>query len=195
MKQAPDHSGPGDSVPSNVADLANAHPDSGHTGDSNLDGDLDAGPAGDEPDADALRLIGSVPLYDWERNALKDYHSLIHTPRGATRFLNTYRLVRAGVPQTEWVRFCGDEKEHGEFRIPMLLLAVAAGQPSIARDWFTLLRHCEDELPSSDEIAPPSKPAWSKFRELYDETLNQLPVPLTRGLVSEWIDRVERFTF
>ena len=157
--------------------------------------DLEPGASTEEPNPKFRHLVGSVPLNDWERNALKDYHSLIHTPRGATRFLNTYRLVRAGVPSTEWDRFRGDEGGFGESRIPMLLLAVAAGQPSIARDWFQLVRQQADGLPPLDEIPDPNKPAWTEFRKLYDETAKQMRMPLTPDLVSSWIGRVERFTF
>jgi hypothetical protein len=77
----------------------------------------------------------------------------------------------------------------------MLLLAVAAGQPSIARDWFQLVRQQADGLPPLDEIPDPNKPAWTEFRKLYDETAKQMRMPLTPDLVSSWIGRVERFTF
>ena len=48
-----------------------------------------------------------MPLQDWERAAIKDYHPLVRTPRGATRFLNTYRLLRAGLAETDWSEFLG----------------------------------------------------------------------------------------
>src|SRR5437773_4117254 len=81
-------------------------------------------------------LIGSVPLFSWEREALKDFFPLIRTPRAATRLLNTYRLVRAGIPAEEWASFCGDQKMNGEFRLVMMLLAAAAGYPAVVRRWF-----------------------------------------------------------
>ena len=150
----------------------------------------------DESGPKFRRLVGSVPLCDWERNALKDYHSLIRTPRGATRFLNTYRLVRAGVPSTDWDVFRGDEGGLGEFRIPMVLLAVAAGQPSIARDWFKLVwQSAGSELPESDGMTDGNKVAWTEFRRLFKESEKQMQMQLTRDLVTNWIGRVERFTF
>jgi len=141
-------------------------------------------------------VVGSVPLRDWERNALKDYYRLIPTPRGATRFLNTYRLVRAGVLSTEWDRFRGDEGGLGEFRLPMLLLAVAAGQPSVAREWFRLLQQkAGGPLPQLESLSEREAPAWSEFRRLYGDLNAQVNVPLTPDRVMDWVRCVERFTF
>jgi hypothetical protein len=143
-----------------------------------------------------VRVIGSVPLHRWERDALKDYHPLIHTPRGTIRLLNTYRLVRAGVRSKEWDTFRGDEGGGGESRLAMLLLAVAAGQPAIAREWFKLLRQLETGgVPPSYEAAEATRPAWEDFRRLYKETETQVKGLLTQEMVTKWIDRVELFTF
>src|SRR5262249_42923300 len=76
---------------------------------------------------------------DWERKALKRYYALISTPRAAIRLLNTYRLVRAGLPDEERARVRYDGNRPGETEDAVLLLAVAAGYPSIVRDWFAAL--------------------------------------------------------
>ena len=97
----------------------------------------------DAPKRAVVQSIGSVPLYSWERTALREFHSVIHSPRGAIRFLNTYRLVRAELSPQEWDSFRGDDGGKQEFRIAMLFLAVAAGQPAVAREWFKRLRRLE----------------------------------------------------
>jgi KAP-like P-loop domain-containing protein len=145
------------------------------------------------PDHASPQLVGSVPLNRWERDALKDYYLLIHTPRGATRLLNTYRLVRAGVPAEEWDSFRGDERGLGEFRIAMLLLAAAAGQPAVAREWFGLLRTAHGTLPEHADGT--NSGDWVVFRKLYCENANQKGFSLTNEFLAKWIDRVERFTF
>ena len=134
-------------------------------------------------------VVGSVPLEDWERKALENFHALIRTPRGTTRFLNTYRLVRAGLPEAEWGTFHGDGA--GEYRVAMLLLAAAAGHPAVARDWFDRLRaQGPDAFTPSDE----DDPAWSKFRDAHAATFNGT-APLTPEQVAKWLPRVERFAF
>ncbi len=153
----------------------------------------------------SVKVVGSVPLERWERDALKKYHKLIRTPRGTIRLLNTYRLVRAGIPKEEGdTTFCGDTKESGEFRLAMLLLALAAGHPAIARKYFNILKEesknptellASDDVPLSLKDVPPSKKAWSEFIAVYNETCREIKTPLTNDLLKKWIDRVERFTF
>ena len=149
---------------------------------------------GDAPPRDTESIIGSVPLQRWEREALRAYHPLIQTPRGATRLLNTYRLVRASVPKSEWEAFSGDKMSDGEFRIAMLLLAAAAGYPAQARQWFDrLLTTPASELFGAD--VPPGDDAWKKFKEVYDATFGYLVKPIDTDVMTKWINRVERFAF
>ena len=153
----------------------------------------------------SVKVVGSVPLERWERDALKEYHKLIRTPRGTIRLLNTYRLVRAGIPKEEGeTTFCGDTKKSGEFCLAMLLLALAAGHPAVARKCFDILKDennkptellASDDVPLSLKDVPPSKKAWSEFIAVYNETCREIKTPLTNDLLKKWIDRVERFTF
>jgi hypothetical protein len=161
-------------------------------------------------------LVGSVPLQEWERKALKGYHPLIRTPRGAIRLLNTYRLVRAGLTDDNWQKFRPDGNEAGEAAVAMLLLAVAAGHPSVAREWFAALRRAGgstwviariDEVRHRGDWAELDA-ALDQFTRLADATekdtderlqkrLPSLPQP-SQGkepLLYTWLRRVERFTF
>jgi len=142
----------------------------------------------------AEEIVGSIPLERWERDALKDYHALVPTPRGATRLLNTYRLVRAGVPKSEWASFCGDQKNSGEFRMALLLLAASAGCPAVSRDWFAILSKDAPITLSGNEHP---EYEWSSFARLYNDTVSHLGQPLQQHQqrLGEWLSRVERFTF
>lgn len=141
------------------------------------------------PEPHIPQTIGSVPLHRWERDALKDYHALIRTPRGATRLLNTYRLVRAGVPKDDWDAFRGDEKQSGEFRVAMLLLAAAAGHPASARNWFDELRGA---TPTATKATPSeAQRARQAFMDSFHETQGQVA---TLNLAA-WLRCIERFTF
>jgi hypothetical protein len=139
----------------------------------------------------SVPTIGSVPLYAWERHALQHYSGLIQTPRGAKRFLNTYRLVRAGLTSDEWDSFRELPGGPQEFRIAMLFLAVAAGQPSVARDWFFRLRN---KLPSDPQ--PGDNPrAWAAFSTQYHQIRSDAADQFTLTQQEKWLARVERFTF
>ncbi len=134
----------------------------------------------------------SQTLQRWEREALQAYHPLIQTPRGAKRLLNTYRLVRASVPQSEWAAFAGDHRWDGEFRVAMLLLAAAAGYPAVARGWFAkLLATDPAELFEEQAVDP----GWLQFKQVYDATFGHFTTPLSHELFFKWINRVERFAF
>lgn len=148
---------------------------------------------GDAPPLHMEAVIGSVPLQAWEREALRAYHPLIQTPRGATRLLNTYRLVRASVPKSEWEAFSGDKMSDGEFRIAMLLLAAAAGYPAQARQWFERLQTTPASKLFSEDA--PDDPAWTKFKEVYEATFGYLVKPIDSEALTKWIRRVERFAF
>ena len=161
--------------------------------------DMETAPVIDDQIAEiapAIRVIGSVPLQQWERNALRDYHPLIRTPRGATRLLNTYRLLRAGIPYEEWLSFRGDGIMNGEFRVVMLLLAAAAGYPAVAREWFSILRAANSDALFISEDTEGSDPiAWKQFKRVYDATFEgTMPKP-SKDLFCKWLDLVERFAF
>ncbi|UWZ86977.1 P-loop NTPase fold protein [Occallatibacter riparius] len=143
-----------------------------------------------------VQLVGSVPLHSWEREALQNYSALIQTPRGATRFLNTYRLVRAGLSDAEWDSFRKQPGGRQEFQIAMLLLSVAAGQPSVAREWFRHLR----SLKPSDTVSASSKlgegnRSWAAFCDLYNHLVADAGEQFTSSLLEKWLKRVECFTF
>jgi len=140
-------------------------------------------------------VIGSVPLQRWEREALRAYHPLIQTPRGATRLLNTYRLVRASIPQSEWGDFSGAGSADGEFRVAMLLLAAAAGYPAVARLWFDRLLKTSPSDLFMEEEGMDADPAWLQFKKVHDATFAHITSPLTNELFAKWIERVERFAF
>jgi hypothetical protein len=151
-------------------------------------------PVNSHTEQDSRRVVGSVPLTRWERDALKEYHSLIRTPRAATRLLNTYRLVRAGIPAEEWDNFRGDDGGAQESRLAMLLLAVAAGHPAIARDWFRVLRsHQTPAIP--EEASGAGTADWGKFDKLYEEALLRVSSRAAPELITKWLDRVERYCF
>jgi hypothetical protein len=70
------------------------------------------------------------PLHisDDEREFMKALLHFIPSPRAAKRFVNTYRLLYANLPQDKREQFV--RKELGEFRVALLLLAMLVGYPS-----------------------------------------------------------------
>lgn len=75
----------------------------------------------------------SLQLEEVEVAAMKDLAALVgRSPREVKRFLNVYRIVKAAIPPDEVSSFIGTNVKRGEFRFPMLLLALVSGMPQLA---------------------------------------------------------------
>ena len=59
---------------------------------------------------------------------------LVRSPRALKRFLNIYRLIRT---RSFWNGFTEDRGPISDFRITMLLLAIATGDPESANAFFS----------------------------------------------------------
>jgi hypothetical protein len=77
-------------------------------------------------------------LEDRERQFMEKLSGLIRTPRGAKRFINTYRLLRASIDEKERLVLTGSEAlDDGLYRSVLLLLAILIGYPNQATDILT----------------------------------------------------------
>jgi hypothetical protein len=57
------------------------------------------------------------------------------TPRAAKKFVNLYRLVRIGIPDSGFAAFTGSDAG-GPYQVVQILLAVLVGSPAAARRIF-----------------------------------------------------------
>jgi hypothetical protein len=114
------------------------------------------------------------------------------------RFANTYSLVRVGVDKEELSQFLG-----GEYRTPMLMLAVAATCPTLAQSWLLWLR---DEMKADLSISAAEITAlvarkrsvatadWHGLAKTLDEIVPK-EWKLERNSISKWVPRVVRYSF
>ena len=132
------------------------------------------------------------------------FQSFFQTPRAVKRFANTYALIRVGVGVSLWESFLGD-KEPGEYRIPMLLLAVTSAYPSLARAFLEALEigeHAEWNL-SAVEFGKLSdrnqEMADIRDWELLVKRLQKLVLPgwprPEKESLARWMPRVARYSF
>lgn len=80
-----------------------------------------------------------LTLTGGEKEWMKRLDDLIVTPRATKRFVNTYRLIRAMVPDGELDNFVGTPDAPGEYRVVLLMLAMQSGFPDQAYDVFRWL--------------------------------------------------------
>ena len=96
--------------------------------------------SGGEESSDVSRMNPErLKFKQWEVNDMKRFGSLFRTPRAVKRFINTYRLIRVAIPESDMPEFLGSESNPGRYRVAQLLLAVVSGYPNVAPHFLQLL--------------------------------------------------------
>ncbi len=80
------------------------------------------------------KRIEAMMLRDYEEKFIQALFRFIETPRLAKRFVNIYRLlrVRAATLEENFLTFI--DREQGEYRAVLLLLAIVVGRAQVARE-------------------------------------------------------------
>jgi len=90
-------------------------------------------------DPDRLRIVGDELKFMQELRPL-----LGRSPRALKRFVNCYRLIKAGVPTDAQEAFVRGTGADSPFRVVLFLLAVVTGARSLSRPLFTALATRKD---------------------------------------------------
>lgn len=146
-----------------------------------------------------------------EQLFMKLLHALVPSPRATKRFVNIYRLLRAGIPQPRLEAFT-DDATGGEYRATLLLLAVMIGFPTQAAE---LMRCLVEERPEGDwwnwldgflakkrEVATRGTPAGRRWEDAAVQ-MSALKESLAREAIRLpacstfrfWAPRIARFSF
>jgi hypothetical protein len=153
---------------------------------------------------DSLKLEGK------EKKAMMALVKVIgRTPRTLKRFINVYRIIKAGLKDEKLNSFKGTGDSDGEFRTVLVLLGVAHGSPEVAPVFFRKLREKHEQLvESKKEIGfkgflaelkdDPSKdvldgwtPLVEELLEFADNYTDDIPLVALR----RWAPTVVRYTF
>ena len=142
----------------------------------------------------------SLTIRAWEVEYATLLSSFITTPRGAKRFANIYRLIKAPLSPEDLVAFEGTAAKPGEFQAAMLLLAILTGFPQLSARLFRALDNPQSpSLPPQQFFANVGQylPTNSLTTQLQD-CLKLIDPPdgaLSRETYLKWIPRVARFSF
>jgi hypothetical protein len=117
---------------------------------------------------------GQLEITDDEKAVIHHLSPLFRTPRAVKRFVNTYRLLRVSLSDSELETFVGEPGNPGEYRVALVLLAVVAGRPNMAALFLRRLQRLKDSTYAAD--------TWLNF--LRDRLLssNQLTTTKERDL-------------
>jgi hypothetical protein len=144
-------------------------------------------------------LAEALTVKPTEAAFARTLYRLLPTPRGAKRFANIYRVMKASLSRNDLARFEGSEGVRGEFQLPMLLLALLVGHARVARSLFPeFLANARQGKrdwwsPAQDtDVAPDEQKALrAELAEILDAPL----FPSSTDLLIEWLPRVARYSF
>ncbi len=142
----------------------------------------------------------SLVIQPWESKFAKELFPLMVSPRGAKRFTNIYRLLKASVGRNRLAAFEGKENKWGEFQVPMLLLAILVGEPDeAARRFPGLMREaiaCKKSKQDLDLKANLQQEASDFTRAIAEiDPIMKSTFPTDAALYIEWLPKVARFSF
>lgn len=105
-----------------------------------------------------------LTITDIELEYMNDIAPLMpRTPRSIKRFVNIYRLYKAGLSTPALARFLGTPEKPGNFRAVQILLALVTGEPRLAQAIFRELLHEENankQLSSLVETLEKGDDSW-----------------------------------
>lgn len=90
---------------------------------------------------------------------------LVRSPRALKRFLNIYRLIRT---RLFWDGFAEDRGPTSDFRITMLLLAIATGDPESANGFFSALLGPSGQTRTVGQLVVETRSAHPGLRHVGD---------------------------
>jgi hypothetical protein len=153
----------------------------------------------------------ALQLCDWERDFMAKLHPLITSPRSAKRFINIYRLMRVSITnERDLAAFVGN-RQGGQHRAALLLLAILTGYPAEATDilrdlleeersetWWQYIdgleKRWKDAKASSGSVAHSEQrrcDLMDNLRLLRDE----IPETQSCDQFVKWASKVARYSF
>ena len=125
------------------------------------------------------------------------------SPRALKRFVNVYRLIKAGLEEHELYAFFRPRGAIADYQAVLFLLAVDTGTPLAAKGFFERLEAGAGNQPVSVEwlIKEMNKKPegqddeWQRLREWLAQQRDILPRDADLSVVTRWSSRVARYSF
>lgn len=158
-------------------------------------------PPSPTPEPDFRIHEDSLVIKEWETKFAERLFALMPTPRAVKRFTNIYRILKAPVPQARLFQFEGTAEISGDFRVPMLLLAMLVGVPRDAVELFPKIqqhvasgRDPVEALQKMSILGLDSRP-FRALEEKIRPVVTDTGFPDAPAVYLEWLPRVSRFSF
>jgi hypothetical protein len=141
----------------------------------------------------------ALAIQPWEAAFAEQLFPLIPTPRAAKRFSNVYRILKAPVRRNDLERYEGTAAAPGDFRVPMLLLAILIGAPLQAVQLFpALYREAAENNDITSALRYPERlglegPQFAALASTLGPIVGSGVGPASA--FCDWLPRVSRFSF
>lgn len=140
-----------------------------------------------------------MTLQPMEGRFARKLHQFIPSPRAAKRLANIYRILKAGLPRYRVAEFEGSADMPGQFRVPMLLLAILIHDSEAAEIVFRALLSASGRFDMAvalhSVVADTSNAALMRVVELTLQTCEAEGLQPEQELFRRWIPEVSRFSF
>jgi hypothetical protein len=159
------------------------------------------------PPARLVPNLESLEVSNFERSAIDELSPLLgRSPRALKRFVNLYRLIKAGLTPAEHNAFVRqNENGFGDYQAVLFLLAVDTGLPRVSRAVFNALHDLRLEPETVDAegflrvLGKQDVAGISDWDTLYEWLTSRLEMlrkdqDAVRRLVT-WAPRVSRYSF
>lgn len=149
--------------------------------------------------------LQSLEIRDFELSSIEALAPLLgRSPRALKRFVNLYRLIKAGLTVAEHNEFVRHNPEElGGFQAVLFLLAVDTGLPRLSRAVFDTLLVMKQRgelsikrfLDERDPHAFADTADWSTLKDWIDQL--ERPETFDRGMavIAKWVPQVARYSF
>jgi hypothetical protein len=144
----------------------------------------------------------ALTIQPWEAEFAERLFELLPTPRAVKRFSNVYRILKAPMPVKSLGAFEGTAEAPGDFRLPMLLLAMLMGAPDESAEVFPAMwQAARGGRGAADILRDLAGLVKESSEELRVLAAKVRPVaaghsfPATAKLMVYWLPRVARFSF
>lgn len=117
------------------------------------------------------------------------------SPRAVKRFINLYRILKSS---NQRARISGFSDENGEFRVPLLLLAIICGSPKTAEHFFCYLLNQEETMTLDKLITEAEKEKESDTWEDLRKSLTNTEIEKEKISVKDiniWLHDAARFSY
>jgi hypothetical protein len=123
------------------------------------------------------------------------------SPRAVKRFVNVYRILRAGLHREELSAFLGEGGAIAQFPAVIFLLAVLNGSPSLATEMFQQLTTTKIKSLKAfiKELTKPHRnkrhSEWNCLLDLLNPFCELWGNKVSVATIQEWAPRVARYSF